>query len=360
MVQNFGGSGRSLDDIRGWTRLADSSRLVANVRDATFRDSLEYRNVYINSEAPPVRLMRRAEEIIRRPRMSPEMDDAFALAVKDTAHCMETMEEERLVDNLVPMMIPRMRDLPSKKLATAGNTMWRNATPIPLDPSVRHNPLPLSSPKPDRIFGYSKTAFNKDRIRTIDLLIDKSGRSYAIPDNEIRLPFFEVECKSQAKSGTHFIAMNQAANTGSVALHGYLELLRCSFGVEAIDYSEPQFFSLTIDQVYVQINVHWVSAGADNAQFSFHVGMLERYFLNRLDDIKAVRQAVKNILDYAVTDRLPRLCEALDAYREKFDAKADRVIPKGNRPAEEQMERVEHVEHMEHVEQEEEQSHVPL
>ena len=78
---------------------------------------------------------------------------------------------------------------------------------------------------------------------TIDLLIDDQfGRSYAVPDQKLRFPFLDIEFKSQAKSGIHYIAINQAAGTGAIVLNGNFELYKRSFGAESFDIHEPQFF----------------------------------------------------------------------------------------------------------------------
>ena len=183
-------------------------------------------------------------------------------------------------------------------------------------------------------FGYSKSAFTKDRLGTIDLLIDQFERSYVTPDKKLRLPFFDVEFKSQAKAGTHFIATNQAANAGSLALQGYLELIRRSFSVDDLDYNEPQFFSLIMDHETARIHVHWLGIDAEDEQFCFHVAGLSRYFLDDLDSLKAVQRAVKNILEYGADERLQTLCEALDAYRQRAIVEKEMAISNGHQALE--------------------------
>jgi hypothetical protein len=55
-----------------------SDKSSASVRDADYRESLGYRNIYINREDPPVGLIKRANEIITGSRSSPEVDEATA------------------------------------------------------------------------------------------------------------------------------------------------------------------------------------------------------------------------------------------------------------------------------------------
>ncbi|KAK5215345.1 hypothetical protein LTR72_011593 [Exophiala xenobiotica] len=153
---------------------------------------------------------------------------------------------------------------------------------------------------------------------TIDLLVDDQfGRSYAVPDQKVRFPFLQIEFKSQAKNGTHYIATNQAAGAGAIALNGNLELIRRSFGMEKFDCEEPRYFSVTIDHQLACVNVHWLKAPAEKGgQHSFHVEGLSKHLLDDANGIRALSRAIKNILDNGADARLRTLCGALDAYRE--------------------------------------------
>ncbi|KAK5209640.1 hypothetical protein LTR72_012450, partial [Exophiala xenobiotica] len=142
------------------------------------------------------------------------------------------------------------------------------------------------------------------------------GRSYAVPDQKIRFPFLEVEFKSQAKNGTHYIATNQAAGAGAIALNGNLELMRRSFGLEQFDYEEPLYFSISMDHELARINVHWLRALAEGGHHSFHVEGLSKHLLDDANGIRALSRAIRNILDNGADARLRTLCGALDAYRE--------------------------------------------
>jgi hypothetical protein len=71
----------------------------------------------------------------------------------------------------------------------------------------------------------------------------------------LRFPFLDIEFKSQAKNGTHYVATNQAAGAGVIALNGTLELCERSFGAEGFDLNEPQFFSVTMDHQLACVNV---------------------------------------------------------------------------------------------------------
>lgn len=124
--------------------------------------------------------------------------------------------------------------------------------------------------------------------------------------------------QGQETGGTHFVATNQAANAGAVAMKGIPELARRISAEGKIDFSEPQFFSISIDHATVYINVHWLSKDAESGAYCFHMRHLQRYFLD-VDGLKAVDLAVKNILHYGANKRLLRIRQQLDMYAQKVD-----------------------------------------
>lgn len=182
--------------------------------------------------------------------------------------------------------------------------------------------------EPDRAFGYSSSAFTSNQRRIIDTLVDdKFGKSYAMPDDKLLFPFLVIEFKSQAKGSTHYIASNQAANAGAIALYGYLELMQRSSHIQKLDMSNPQFFSASIDHEQVRINVHWLSGGVDgDLTYSFHVEVVAKYLLDSKEGVRAAMEAIKNILDYSLDTRLRGISEALDEYREIFVAARDAEV----------------------------------
>ena len=279
-------------------------RSAASVHDIDYHRSLGYRNIYIEHEEPSVELMRRAQRTISRPRLSPEMDDATAKKLKEKSRKLRNESKDVIVKQLASHIIPAMDDIPDQRLAMNSDQMWSNSIPLPLDPSILTNPLPLPRPKPDLAFGYAEEAFTRNQLATIDLLIDDQfGRSYVVPDQKLRFPFLDIEFKSQAQNGTHYNAMNQVAGAGAIAINGSIELMQRSFGMEDFDYDEPQFFSVTTDHQLACVNVDWLSSPAEG-QYSFHVEGLSKHLLDDANGLRAVTRAVKNILDYGADARL--------------------------------------------------------
>jgi len=60
------------------------------------------------------------------------------------------------------------------------------------------------------------------------------------------------------------------------------------------------------------------------------VKRLSRHFLDNPIGIRAVIRAVKNVLNYGSDERLRKLCEALNAYREKVILEKEAITTQGN------------------------------
>lgn len=164
--------------------------------------------------------------------------------------------------------------------------------------------LPLPKPKPDLALGNSQSAFNRNQPATIDLVIDKFGTSYAKPDSYLRFPFLDVEFKSQAKNGTLCVATSQVAGAGPIAMNGNLELMSLSFGLDSFDFDEQQFFPVIMDHKTAYVNVYWIRNQADIQQNSFQLEELSTHLLSNAEIVRALRRAIKNILEYGSNIRL--------------------------------------------------------
>ncbi|OBT74481.1 hypothetical protein VF21_06930 [Pseudogymnoascus sp. 05NY08] len=310
------------------TGYSRSIATAASVHDFNYEKSLAMRNIYIERIDPPVELMRRAMGIIARPRASPVVDDAVAEELVRIARGLRNENEDTIMSDLGVGIIPAITRVPDERLAKSANQLWSNHVPVPLNPDILINPLRLPNPKPDRAFGYSSSAFTSNQRSIIDSLVDdKFGKSYAMPDDKLLFPFLNIEFKSQAKGGTHYLASNQVANAGAIALYGHLELMQRSSHVQKLDMNNPQFFSASIDHEQVRINVHWLRGGlGGDLTYSFHVDVVAKYSLDNKEGAKAAMEAIKNILDYSLDTRLKGISEALDEYRQIFVAARDAEV----------------------------------
>lgn len=100
-------------------------------------------------------------------------------------------------------------------------------------------------------------------------------------------------------------------------MNGLLELHRRISADTDIDIGIPQYFSLTLDQRFASVHVHWLSRSAENESVCFNMSTIAVYWLGS-DDLKKIHQIVKNILAYGLCERLPKICEALNKYHQKI------------------------------------------
>lgn len=100
-------------------------------------------------------------------------------------------------------------------------------------------------------------------------------------------------------------------------MNGYLELMSRSFGLDSFDFEEPVLFSVIVDHNIACLNVHWIRNEVGTDQYSFHLKEVSSYPLNKIDTIRELVRAIKNILDEGVEGRLHNLHAALDEYRRK-------------------------------------------
>ena len=281
--------------------------------ETKFRTILVEHNIHIHYKDAPRQIIKRAREIILPPNSSFEMDDVTAKELKRTI--INTMEkgEDVFVREVGLRLFPAMSKIPDQRLANETNKLWNQAVTIPPDPVpllIQHK---LRRPKPDLAFGYSGAAFDKNQDMAVGLLSTEGEKSYAKPLETLRFPFLQLEFKS-ISTGTRIVAENQVANGGAIAMRGLLELYRRILAEKDINMDIPQFFSLCLDQSVAYVNAHWLSYETDNMTISFHMIEIGSYLLNRSKNLKKVHQIVKNILDYGLRERLPRIREALDKY----------------------------------------------
>src|SRR5205085_7093131 len=112
-----------------------SEKSSATVHDPDYRNSLRYRNIYIEREDPLTELVRQATRIISRPRASPEMDDATIQELRDKSRKLQNEAENEIVRQLGRHIIPAIDEIPDQRLARNPDQLWFNSVPVPLNPN---------------------------------------------------------------------------------------------------------------------------------------------------------------------------------------------------------------------------------
>lgn len=303
-----------------------TNRSKASVsHQANFRHLQEEYNILTERENPPTKVSERALEIISPANSSFEMDDATVEELKDDILKVAHKGEDEFIQKIVPRLIPAMNDFPDENLAAERNRTWDNSVAVPLDPVPLEIPHKLPRPRPDLVFGYSPAAFDRNQRMAMGSLVNKVKQSYAKPRKTLAFPFLQVEHKARSTFGILYVAESQVAGGGAIAMNGLLELYRRISADTDIDMDIPQYFSLTLDQKFASLHVHWLSKNAENGAVVFNMRSISTYWLES-DDLKKLDQAVKNILDYGLRERLPKIREALDKYYQKIVPDREKAI----------------------------------
>ncbi|KAH0556284.1 hypothetical protein GP486_005787 [Trichoglossum hirsutum] len=281
----------------------------------SFREIAAFYNIYINERPAPDKLLRRAKEITEKPRSSTEVGEDTLEWVKDISGRLSSRSEQNVVQQLAAVVIP---GIPKEPLDSVADKDWSDYIPVPLSGSFLSGIPALSEPRPDKVFGYSRKAFTKEQLDIIFLLRNPSGQSYVRPDSVVLFPFWDIELKTH--DGSLNVAANQAANAAAVIGHGLVELARRASELGALDYNEPQLFSLTMDNEVASVYVHWLSVGSEDGQHSFHTTTFSMHQLTDLHSLRGLQRTVNNILDWGKNERLKLIREQLDTYAEKLRA----------------------------------------
>ena len=311
---------KSVDGTATLSKISDrSSRSEkpdksVSVHDPCFRRiASDGYNIHIMEESPPEKLLQNAKAIIFRDRDSPDIDDIEAKRLSTSARRVQNKGESDVAVQMGNMILPYLNT--TLGLEVQSDALWSNAAPLPPDPVALciKPPRPLSIPKPDRAFGYAVDRFTRMQRLTIDSLTNHFGQNFAEPLPDLRFPSVDIEFKSQAKGGSLYVATNQAALAGAVALYGMLNSMDHELAVHEFDLNEPYFFSIVMDQLLARVCVHWVEKPTGKDQASFHLDVLASYVVDEATSIKALIRATRNIFDWALNERLTKLRNALDA-----------------------------------------------
>lgn len=217
------------DSINGYGTASNRSiATAARFRDSNYHMFLAKYNIYIECIEPAKELMQRTIEIISPPRAFSKVDDATVKDLVGSPRMLRSKNQATIMSELGNRIAPNLFRL-HKRLAKSVKWPWSNHVPLPLRPGILFNLLHLPDPKPNFAFGHSNLAFTSKQQRMVDHLTDdKFEKSYSMPDDELIFPFLHIKFMSQADGDTNYVATNQAAGAGAIAINGYLELMRRS------------------------------------------------------------------------------------------------------------------------------------
>ena len=292
---------------------------TASVTDSNYRETLGHYNIAIEDETAPTEVVQQAIRMFSRSRDSPEPDDLTVNDLRDLMRTIKDADEDMVMRKIAGIIVPAIDKLPDDRLKVLINQLWTTRVHVPHDPNLYEPPLRLPKPKPDVAFGYSKEAFTTRQDSALGLLVsDVRGESYSVPCPGLRFPFLSIEFKSAAKGGNWYDGLGQVAGLGAVVMNNKLELSQETFGVETFKFNEPQFYSVTLDQRFALVNVHWVGKKPKGG-YSFNLETVSEHALRDPIATKALRRTIKNIIDDGAGTGLTELTAAIDKYIEVLD-----------------------------------------
>ncbi|KAL8705189.1 MAG: hypothetical protein Q9201_001689 [Fulgogasparrea decipioides] len=156
----------------------------------------------------------------------------------------------------------------------------------------------IALPKPDLCYGLLPSRWcSKQQLD----VINRYAR-YTMPDNQLVLPWFVVEGKSN--NGNLEEAAVQASRAGATLCASFRkldEIAGSAFKGDGPD-CRSYVYSLVLSPRYARINVHWVMVESGHA-VDYHLHILRDYKTYKSTDWSDLRRDVDNILDWGAIKR---------------------------------------------------------
>jgi hypothetical protein len=256
---------------------------------------------------------------LEKPRTSPRLSDEQVEHAQDTLAQLQCETETAARETLATLpLFPPKFSYPG--VSEGHDELW-NSRAVPHIPGSGR--APVSTPKPDRYYGYKDTAFD---LREYAIISHRALNPYAQPGTTSYWPFFPVEFKAQSRGGTFWVGVNQNAANGAHILRS-IEALRHHSQADEDTQLGNHVFSCVIDTTDAALWVHWVEAEAEDKSKdgykshhspppsppSYHMAEVAHYHLSRPDDLRVFHASVRNILDHAVGIRLVQIRTLLAA-----------------------------------------------
>jgi hypothetical protein len=177
---------------------------------------------------------------------------------------------------------------------------------------VEGSDVSLSTPRPSVSAGYALHSWRSDRYPTAFNLEEAVILSEDCLTEQLYCPFLTSQWKTSKDSMLR--AERQAACDG-VTVNDYLMYLFETSGI-AFTERDNQYWSLTINAVYVILWLHWVEDRSDGS-YCYHIRAMHAAFFhpNHGEDIDPslidLTHYLRNILEDAQTHQLDRIKEAI-------------------------------------------------
>jgi len=278
---------------------------------------LEHHGIFVSEEEIPPAVKDMALGVLNKEREESELTAVQLAEIKRKIARVAKAGELRLTKTLVLLLCPPEEQYPTEQneqmVVEGCERIWNTAgMPYVKNPEVG----PVSKPKPDHHYGFTKAAFGLSDSSFFQLLQHRLVRDHAYPNHENYFPFMVMEFKSEACFGHFRHAENQAAGGGALCVNNTRTFLKLAGSTEP-DMLSTIAFSCLINARIADVWVHWhkpaqgVQRPAGSSRATFLSGELIRCCIDTPDGIQRFMNAMKNILDWGAQSRLPILRAAL-------------------------------------------------
>lgn len=274
------------------------------VQSPSYRNELKSHSVYIDSYGmtTPGPVQSFAQGIMGRKRASPGLHGEELMSTRKQLSSLADADEEITRTGLSrTTLFPTTADY-NDQIATGANIPF-DRTALPHVPGF--NFPPIVTPRPDLHYGYPRDSFSAHEYGVMQ---HRRLDPYAHPNSANFWPFFLVEFKSSSRGGTHWVAENQNAGSGSHCVNSIQSLMNYTRGNKRRAMIDSVVFSCVADAGFASIWVHWQGVGDDPRFVSSEV---ESYRLKRPEDLSKFRSSVRNIIEYGIDERLTTIKNAL-------------------------------------------------
>lgn len=283
-------------------------------RDPLYREELLRHGINVDpmGNCIPVDVHHHANQILRMSRNSPGPSNQemriFSVTIEGLINEPEATLQHRLLNTpCFPKIENYLTPDNEYQLKEYIDVLFKS-TAVPYNPVAR---LPLPNPKPDVFYGYACDAMSKlhlpNGVYFTDFLQEFGLEHYAQPTSvESYWPYLVVEFKST--KGSEWVGENQNAGAGASCVNGVDTLLRMAYPAAKRRAIDSMVFSCVINATRATLWVHYTMDKAGVVQHGY--SYFDDFNLKRPDQAIAFRNSLKNIMDWALNERLTTIRKA--------------------------------------------------
>lgn len=136
--------------------------------------------------------------------------------------------------------------------------------------------------------------------------------SFIQPISTSYLPFFIIEFKSCTRHGSTWATENQAAAGGATCVNSLEKLF------SVIDKDSSAIDSISFSCIMNERSAAFWMHYCDKERGKFFGVEIQHFYMEKANEIKATRNSIKNIVGWAIKERLPSVMNKLSQFQPIF------------------------------------------